>query len=147
MSIDQALRSLRSRTRKPSDTSATEIEADITVSKPTSSKTKSQEKLSGLIHTITADANRIASSLYEFVNGSENGIPIKLEWRDAKSDIGRVLSKPSHEGTTGAKLIESKPNRMAFRSELIASGNSGLGEKASWEGKGLRVTVTIEIVD
>jgi hypothetical protein len=147
MSIDQALRSLRSRTRKPSSIPATEIEAETTESKPTSSKTKSREKLSGLIHTITADANRVAGSLYGFVSGSENGVPIKLEWKDAKSEIGKVLSKPSYEGTTGAKLIESKPNRMAFRSELITSGNSGLGEKASWAGKGLRVTVTIEIVD
>jgi hypothetical protein len=141
LSIDEALRSIRSRQRKPQQPVSTATATDTT----TPSKTPA-ENLKGQIHSLSVASNSVAVAVDQFLNGSDDGRPVKVEWQDARPTIEDALRVSFGMGTSLTSR-EYQPGAVTFVSENVMSGDSGLCEAASWKGKGLRVTVTVEIVD
>lgn len=141
LSIDEALRSIRTRNRKPQEPSSVITTADTAATIQTPA-----DKLKSLIHSLSATSNDIAVLVDRFINGSTDGLPTKVEWQDARALIEETLRVSFGQGSTLTSR-KCQPGRVTFLSENVMSGQSGLGETASWKDKGLRVTVTVEIVD
>ena len=139
--IDEALRSIRSRKRKPQEPSSVATTADTAATIETPA-----DKLKALIHSLSATSSDVAGILHRFINGSTDGMPTKVEWQDARALIEETMRVSFGQGSP-ATSREYQPGRVTFLSENVMSGQSGLGETASWKDKGLRVTVTVEIVD
>lgn len=141
LSIDEALRSIRSRQRKPQQAVIT-IEAPES---PTAIETP-EVKLTNQIGWLSAKAGDVVETLHRFIDGSIDGMPIKTEWKDARELIIAALRNSSAIGS-GKTSVKRQSDQVTFISKNVMSGKSGLGERTSWKDKGLRVTVSIEIVD
>lgn len=140
LSIDEALRSIRSRKRKPQEPLSVVTAADTIATAKTPAN-----KLASLVHSLSVASDDTAKVLYEFIQRND-GSASKLEWQEARAMIEDTLRVSFGMGTP-LTSCEHDPGQVTIRSQNVMIGDSGLGEPASWSGKGLRVTVCVEIVE